>query len=241
MNKNVLNGKTCLLHELLCEMLVGEKKKSMREFGSEMADIMGNSKNVSKKNNLNLYLVVFRVFKNNSNVIFYNYITYSLLLLPCLMTYLVHRNEHNHVFRDWGRYLVVVDKELNSNMFKFLSNRQITEYPLEFNDHDRHGALFKIVNHSGQDLNFLFNEINQLIYTSADYNKMSCLIDLAYKKSYWDFMGEILSQLPEYQPNRVDSVSDVEVNFNIINNCVFAVGNLTSFIETIKKKIKNML
>ena len=64
MKKNVLDDKNSLLNDALYELLVGEK--SMSDFG------LGKSKNVSKEKDLNVCLVVLRVFKNNSNVIFYN-------------------------------------------------------------------------------------------------------------------------------------------------------------------------
>jgi hypothetical protein len=63
---------------------------------------------------------------------------------------------------------------------------------------------------------------------------MSCLIDLAYKKAYYDFTDEILSRLSVY-PTILNKLSDDQVSFNIIDNCVFVVADLESFIETIIK------
>jgi len=50
-------------------------------------------KDASKENNLNILFSC--VFNNNSNVIFYNYITYSDYL-HCLMHYLIDRSHYNN-------------------------------------------------------------------------------------------------------------------------------------------------
>ena len=94
------------------------------------------------------------------------------------------------------------------------------------------------------DLN-IYNVINfiYLLTSITDYNKMSLLLGMAYRKSYIEFIQEILALIKLPLPTAVKSESEIarKININIIDNCLFVVKDLNLFLETVRETNKHFV
>lgn len=180
------------------------------------------------------YLVVARVLNNNSNVIIYNYIFYPDIYNNPLKTFLLQKKDFQNslLYSEWGDFLTVINSNelVEDRLFYNRSNMYLERYL----EHQGVYTEIEIKNY-----NDLFIYTNKLTYIS-DYDILADLIDLAVKKKYKEFSNIIYNNKEVFKSyNRNISIStdlSIENNLNIINGCLFAVGDLNMFISKLKNK-----
>lgn len=212
-----------------------------------------NDRSLSKDNK-GIYLIMFRVLNNNSNVLVYNYLYYPIEFMECLKYYLIYKDKSNHpFFKEWGDYLSIIDPRLFDKVFiSDFDGFFEGEYKYKNSNHNNlllsyeidyiYNKLLYLYNLDVKSISDIFNLINRLIYLT-NVNDMPNLLDLAYKKNYFKFMFEILGQdICNAIRNKIILPNDEEYanSISIINGCLFIVNDLNLFLNSIKDKGLNV-
>ncbi len=85
---------------------------------------------------------------------------------------------------------------------------------------------------------YVIELINHLLHIN-DYNNLALLLDLAYKKEYFNFCNLFYNPLyNKFNPNLIYNNNSISVD--ILNNMVFIVDDKELFINSIKEKGYNV-
>jgi hypothetical protein len=227
LNKNILNKDNHLISEDIFNFLKHQRLSTLN-----------TSSNSPRKS---LFLVTLRVVKGKKNLLMFNYIKYPDIFYQSLKYFLLSKSDFSNslVYKECGDFLTIFDDSIFKSSENKLSLNRANEYLYShFNNTGMH-----VINEIGDTLE-LFYLINKLLYV-ADHNHMSDLIDLAFKKDIKKFADNIFNFNSSYSihdrtfefSEEMDATQfSYTKEFSFINECLFVVSDLNSFIKNIKDK-----
>lgn len=169
-----------------------------------------------------IYLVVFRVPKKNPNQIIYKCFYYPDIFVSTMLLYLSTKYDFHKsfLFRHWGDFLTVIDKDLG------LQSKHIAEH-IGSNKYNRHlqrfAAYNKHVDIFSNDMVVMFDLIKKSILS---VNNISYVIDLAVKKNYNNFVDLF------FEINNINM--NMSKDIYIIEKCLFAIKDLEQLITELR-------
>ncbi len=196
--------------------------------------ISGNEELPNKINkDLRIYLVMFSILNKRENILIYNYISYNKLFSDSLLAFLIIKSNFtsNLAFKEWGDFFTFIDYDIDNspeittmkrNCFEFNEYLQIY---LEQNSN-------KIL----RDYIDFFDVVKKSV-VSSDSFLMSFYVDLIFKKDYSRLFNTIFYNLAfDYNELSINTTKEMEMEINILKNCLFVVKDLNLFIKNIKNK-----
>lgn len=209
MTKNALCTKNYLFSPQLCDALLNEK-------------LPNNKNKYLDKYHEGIYLVFIKTLHKGTKKLVYNFIQYNSLFSDPFTHFISHRWRYNDLFiREFGEYFVIG----YSDDPYHLENKLCIVEELSFQVNN------SILSGNHEEFFMLFK---RLIYRT-DYDHISLLIDLAFKKCYPKYLKEILSNRIVSKPF-VDSINIQDLNINSLDQNLYIVYNLKLFLSSIKKR-----
>jgi hypothetical protein len=188
-----------------------------------------------------LFLVTLRVVKGKKNSLMLKYINYPKTFNESLKYFLLCKSDFTNslVYKECGDFLTIFEDNIFKKSESKLSLNRVNEnIYLQFNT-----AGVSEINTIEDSLE-LFYLINKLLYV-ADHKHMSDLIDMAFKQDIKKFADNIFDFEPsytvhdktfEFSENMDSGLFSSPQPFSFINECLFVVSDLNSFIKSIKDK-----
>lgn len=171
------------------------------------------------------YLIFIKSLNKDKKQLVYNYIRYNDLFTPALLNYLVNRWRYNSLlFSQWGKYLVIMAVEDPNKKESYLANK---------NENFKEILDIYLRYRNNQDpIGF----INGLTHVTK-HDHMSLLIDLAFKKSYSEYLKEILTDTTLYNTYVKSFYADFKViNINLLEHSLYFVTKLKPFLSSVEKR-----
>ena len=172
------------------------------------------------------YMVMIKVFNRDSRSLVYNYISYSTLFYDTFAYYFNTRSLLiGNVYKEPSSLLTIHDA--NSLDYTPDDKLYICKNFLPLQGLDLSTETYKYdTSNVG-----IFRFINKLsLVVTIDY--MSFLVNLAMDKNYISFTKEVLGSIKGHE-QFIKNVSNTQ-SINIIDSCLFVVGNLDKFVTCIK-------
>ncbi len=227
LNKNILNKDNHLISDDMFNFLKHQRLSTLND----------TSLNPRKS----LFLVTLRVVKGKKNLLMFNYISYPDIFYQSLRYFLLSKSDfiNSLVYKECGDFLTIFDDSIFKSSENKLSLNRANEY---LYSHFSSTGLHEI--NVIEDSLELFYLINKLLYV-ADHSHMSDLIDLAFKKDIKKFADNIFDfnssysihdRTFEFSENMDMNQFSYNKEFSFINECLFVVSDLNSFIKNIKDK-----
>lgn len=211
-NVNFLNKTVYLFSTELCEALLNER-------------FSNKENNYKDKYSDNTYLIFIRSLNKENKQLVYSYITYNKSFLPALTHYFFTRPNYNSLyFSQWGKYFVIAyTTDPDSLKEKLICYEEKVE------------DIFQRSLKYGNDSN-VFGFINGLT-CFTDYENISLLIDLAIKKSYYEYFKVIFSNTTSYETFLNNFNKNLYgLNINLLDHSLYIVHNLKPFLSSIRDK-----
>lgn len=171
------------------------------------------------------YLIFIKLLNKNNKQLVYNYIRYNDLFTSSLLNYLLNRWRYNSLlFSQWGKYLVILDKGDTKIKESYLANNSA-------NFKEMLGIYIRYRNVK-DPIGFL----NGLTLVT-DFEHMSLLVDLAFKKAYSDYIKHILTDTTLYNTYVKTFYADFKViNINLLEHNLYVVTELKPFLSSVEKR-----
>ena len=188
----------------------------------QQESLVNNNQDIDK-----FYMVMIKVFNKGSRSLVYNYISYSTLFFETFAHYFNTRSLLMGNFYKEPSSLLTIYDYANSLDYVPDDKLHICKRFLPLQDIDLSTETYKYdTSNVG-----IFRFINKLsLIVTIDY--MSFLANLAMNKNYIDFTKEVLSSIKGHE-QYIKNVSNTQ-SINIIDSCLFVVGNLDEFVTCIK-------
>lgn len=195
-----------------------------------------------------VYLVYIVTFNKKENKLVYGYTYYPNIFLECLLNYFKFKNSYQS-FNEWGNYTTISVLNKPEQDLVLDINQELSNYI------KKHTSVW-YRNLRAIKIEILIKILLKRYIFLADINKVSLLIDLAFKKDI-DFLKELLSTLDIYkdlwyciiesyqgkEKNITNIVNEVYSSFIVsikdlyfLNGCVFIVQDLKLLVESVKSK-----
>lgn len=234
MSRNILNKNQYVISKQLHYSLLQGKLPWVTDESNQI---------VSKKKGV--YLVSFRYLNKDKNTVVYNYIYYDIVFLYSIINFLPYKNVDSVRYFEWGDTFVAI----NEGVFQGLDYNDKRLYPHVTGSYDP--VYSKYLSTSIEDFDTVFDEVNnyyidsQLRLVISAINKLNKLVSnnemldifkYAIEKNSIDFIISILNPLydAEYIKKKLGD-NDQEETFNLINSCIFVVGDIDLFIQDLIK------
>ena len=191
-------------------------------FTSELCEALINEKSLYNSQ-AGPYIIFIKTLNKNKKQLVYKYVRYNDLFSSALSYFLFNRWRYNSLlFGQWGKYLVTLaidNKDLKEN---FLVN-----YDENFKE-----ILEVYLKYRNDPIEFIYN-----LTSVANNDKASLLIDLAFRKSYSEYIKQILTNTSLYDKYTESFYTDFKVmNFNLLDHGLYIVTDLKSFLSNVEKR-----
>lgn len=182
--------------------------------------------NLSQKDDL-FYLIVFRVFNREENSVIYSSISYNKLFFVPLLQYIKTKNCGLFAYEEPGNFLTLIDYSLRDPLHGHrLMRNEFSQLILE--------NLPLLVKNDDPVLLSMLNIVNRMVLLS-DYDDMSCILKLAVKRIYVDFIHMILHEAPSYK-YFAKYYRDLDSSqHSLVHNCLFIVKDKDKFIKKLRE------
>lgn len=197
-----------------------------------------------KKDDLGIYMVVFKWYKNDDpkvgNNLIYKYIKYPVIFKDCFFNYIIKESNSLVIHNDNSigvDYLFAIDDTfLSNNVVKFSLHKAVKGFILEhFHGNSRGIYPRNIVD--------LFKVLLQGCPIFMNNDSICRFIDLAVKRKFFD-IGLLMAQHYREDQKGIDKLREKLENpslnnYNLLGRVVFIVEDLNSLIKNIKVILGN--
>lgn len=172
-------------------------------------------------------MIVFRVFNREENSVIYSSISYNKLFFDPLFHYIKTKNCGLFGYEEPGYFLTLIDYSLLDYLPEYrLIRNYFSKYILD--------NLSQFLNNNDPILLSMLNIVNKMVLLS-DYDDMSCILKLAVKRIYVDFIHMILHEAPDYKNFTKYYRCLDSSQHSLVHNCLFIVNDKDKFIKKLRE------
>ena len=155
---------------------------STNEVKEKGVSLSKSTNNINKP--LGVYLVMFKVLNNNSNILVYNYVYYPYVFTDYILGYFISKADFKKgiTIEEWGDYFTFIDEELGYSEKAHVLKTKFAA----FNEY-----LIDMPEYTGniKDYLILLNILKKLTFV-CNVNRMASSVRLAFNSSYYEFFSE---------------------------------------------------